>query len=48
MAQNIFWRATVIVDYEQTTGKLVVQLAAKKKQSINSSYLPSVLRSHRK
>jgi hypothetical protein len=30
------------------SGKSVVQLAAKKTQSINSGYLANVLRSHRK
>jgi hypothetical protein len=35
-------------NYAQTSGKLVVQLAAKKTQSINSSCLASVLRSQQK
>jgi hypothetical protein len=48
MTKNIFWHAALIVNYSETSGKLAVQLAAKKKQSINSSYLASVLRSPRK
>ena len=30
MTKNIFWHAAVIVNYWQTSGKLVAQLAAKK------------------
>jgi hypothetical protein len=48
MAKNIFRHVDVIVNYWQTSGKLAVQLAAKKKQSINSSYPVAVLRSRRK
>jgi hypothetical protein len=48
MTQNIFWRAAVIVNDWQTSGKLTVQLAAKKKQSINSSCVACVLRFHGK
>src|SRR5439155_18054679 len=38
----------MILNYWRTSGKLAAQLAAKKKQSINSSCVASVLRSHRK
>jgi hypothetical protein len=38
----------MILNYWQTSSKLAVQLAAKKKQSINSSCVASVLRSRRK
>jgi hypothetical protein len=38
----------MILNYRQTSGKLAAQLAAKKKQSINSSCVASVLRSDRK
>jgi len=48
MTQNIFRHAAVIVNYSQTSGKLAVQLAAKKKQSINSSVVARVLRFHGK
>jgi hypothetical protein len=36
------------LNYWHTTGKLAVQLAAKKKQSINSGCVAGVLRFHRK
>jgi hypothetical protein len=48
MTENIRGHAAVIVNYWPASGKLVVQLAAKKTQSINSGYLLNVLRSHRK
>jgi hypothetical protein len=48
MTENIFGHAAMILNYRHTSGKLAVQLAAKKKQSINSSCVASVLRCHRK
>ncbi len=44
----LFWHATVIVDYLQMSSKVGAQLAAKKKQSSNSSCVAAVLRFHRK
>jgi hypothetical protein len=46
MTENIFWHTDdrkLLADEQQ-----IGQLAAKKKQSINSSCVPSVLRSDRK
>ena len=48
MTENIFQQAAMILNYWHTSGKLAVQLAAKKKQSINSSGIACVLRFHRK
>jgi hypothetical protein len=48
MTKNIFGHTAVIVNHWQMSSKLAVQLAAKKKQSINSSCVAAVLRSHRK
>jgi hypothetical protein len=48
MTENVWGHAAAIVNYWPTSGKSVVQLAAKKTQSINSGYLANVLRSHRK
>jgi hypothetical protein len=48
MTKNVFRHPAVIVNYWPTGGKLAAQLAAKKKQSINSGCVAPVLRLHRK
>jgi len=48
MTKNVFWHSAVIVNYWPAGGKLAAQLAAKKKQSINSSCVALMLRFHRK
>jgi len=48
MTKDIFGHAATIVNHWHISSKLAAQLAAKKKQFINSSCVASVLRSHRK